>query len=71
MPFLSYLLIFVVVGRKTTAIKRQVQITIKINGKNLTFPFLVVPDLSVDIIVGIDWIEKHGGFIGLEKNALN
>lgn len=49
----------VAVGNKSTVIKRQVQLLLEIDGETLEFPFLVVPGLSTEVLVGIDWMSRY------------
>ena len=51
------LTVYVAVGKKHTTIKRQVQIGLAIGEYEITHPFLVVPGLSTEILVGVDWLK--------------
>lgn len=46
----------VAVGNKSTTIRRQVQLSLEIDNEKMIFPFLVVPGLSTNALVGIDWM---------------
>lgn len=46
----------VAVGNKSTVIKRQVQLALQIGTEVFESPFLVVPGLATNVLVGIDWL---------------
>ena len=66
----SNLSVCVAVGRKATTIKQQVQIACKIEGKFFEFPFLVVPELAIDILTGMEWLDAFGCIIVLENKRI-
>lgn len=66
----SNLTVSVAVGNKNTSIKRQVQLTLKIGERNLTSPFLVVPGLATDVLVGIDWLSRFKCVIDIENQRI-
>ena len=39
-------------------IKRQVQLGVTIDKNTYEFPFLIVPNLSADMLVGMDWLDN-------------
>ena len=57
------LTIFVAVGKKTTVIKKQIRLTLKIGTLSISYPFLVDPGLSTDVLTGIDWIFENKGIV--------
>ena len=67
----SNLSLCVAVGGKATTIKQQVQIACKIEEKSSEFPFLIVPGLATDILIGMDWLDAFGCIIDLENKRIN
>lgn len=66
----SNLNVSVAVGSKNIAIKRQVQLTLNIGNNKLTSPFLVVPGLATDVLVGIDWLSRFRCIIDVENQRI-
>ena len=71
MPVLpvSNLVIFVAAGRKTITIRKMVQITIKFWKFEITHAYLVVPGLTTDVIIGVDFLKKYGGVINFKNET--
>lgn len=67
---MSNLTVSVAVGSKSTSIKRQVQLTLNIGEHQLTSPFLVVPGLTTDVLVGIDWLSRFKCIIDVENQRI-
>lgn len=63
----SNIAVYGAVSKKTTTIKKQIQLTIKIGEHEINFPFLVVPGLSTKLIGGADWQSKFNLIIDFEK----
>lgn len=66
----SNIAVYGAVGRKTTTIRKQIQLTIKVGDQEIQFPFLVVPGLSTKLIGGVDWQSKFKMSIDFEKNNI-
>lgn len=66
----SNLTVSVAVGKKVTTIRRQIQLTLDIGTLKLSSPFLVVPGLTTNVLVGIDWLTKFKGVIDTEKQCI-
>lgn len=66
----SNIVVYGAVGRKTTTIRKQIQLKIKIGGQEINFPFLVVPGLSTKLIGGVDWQSQFKMIIDFEKNNI-
>ena len=71
MPVLpvSYLVVFVAAGKKTITIRKKVQITIKFWKFGITHAYLVVPGLTTDVIIGVDFLKKYGGIINFKNET--
>lgn len=54
----SNLTVNVAVGNKSTTIKRQIQLKLCIGKEVLESPFLVIPGLDTNVLVGIDWLSR-------------
>ena len=60
----------VAIGRKTTSVKKQVQIEFVIDKMDITQIFLVVPFLTSQIILGNDFLFKNGIIIDYWNNQI-
>ena len=66
----SNITVCVAVGTKATVIKEQVQLVWTIDKMAFEFPFLIVPNLLTDVLVGMDWLEHFRVVIDIEKKRI-
>ncbi|XP_043481228.1 uncharacterized protein LOC122510544 isoform X2 [Leptopilina heterotoma] len=66
----SNITVSVAVGKKSTTIRRQVQLTLKIENNNFVAPFLIVPGLATNVLVGINWLLKFKCMIDIENQKI-
>lgn len=59
--------LFTAIGKKPTVIKKQVACDVRIDGRKISSQFLVVPNLSNDMIIGNDWLLKNRVVIDYDK----
>ena len=64
---ISNLGIFVAVGKKTINIRKKIQLTLKIHDFEVMYVFLVVPNLSTEMIFGIDILSKSEFIINFKE----
>lgn len=58
-----------VAGKKVT-VKKQIQLSMQVCSQDVCFPFLVIPGLSMQLIVGIDWQMHFGMVIDCERERI-
>nr|AKD28118.1 pol polyprotein [Glypta fumiferanae] len=58
------------IGKKATSISRQVLIQTIIEGKSIEYPFLVVPYLTSDVILGHDWLSRNRVIINYDEGTV-
>ena len=58
-------------GVRSKRITRQVQLNILINEVEFENTFLVVKGLSLDVILGNDFLERNGAVIDFNKQIVN
>ena len=66
----SNLTVYVAVGKKNVRVTEKVYLTMLIWKLEISHSFIVVPGLSTEVIVGADWLKKHGGIINFKDEVL-
>lgn len=62
--------VYVAVENKATTIKRQTRLAVKINESTFDPTLLVIPGLSSEIIIGMDWLDSHRGTVDVEFKTI-
>ena len=47
------------IGKKATIIRKQILLEMTINDDTFSYPFLVIPYLSTNVILGHDWFIQN------------
>lgn len=58
------------IGNKYVQIRKQVEVAIEIDEKRIDTIFLVIPQLSTEMIIGSEWLYKNKCVIDYEKVAI-
>ena len=63
---ISNLSVFVAVGKKSTTVWKKIQLALKLRKFEITHTNLVVPGLTANVIIGVDFLKKYGGEINFK-----
>lgn len=58
------------IGNKYVQIKKQIEVAIEIDKRKIDTIFLVIPQLSTEMIIGSEWLYKNRCVIDYEKVAI-
>ena len=58
------------IGKKSTTIRKQILVEINLNGDIFDYPFLVIPYLATNVILGHDWFIKNNIILNYKTGDL-
>lgn len=66
----SNLFVTTAIGKKSTTIKHQVWLDINLEGRDLSFPFLIIPFLTSTVILGNDWMSRNNVVLDYKNSKI-